>query len=404
MTLARARSLATLAGLVLWLVAWLGRPAGLAGPVYTVILAAGTILLLAAAAGWLGGWLYGRLRRLAQARRLRREPATAALAAAALAAAGPVGSAAVLVTGDNDRPGELRAAHSGAGRSGRPGLAVTRATRFEIGSVTKVFTGLILADMVVRGETGLEITLGTLLGLPERAGGSVTLRALATHTSGLPRLVPGLRMTARVLTADPDPYRGIGLARATAALDRYPPGAQGGFRYSNLGYQLLGAALAAAAGISWPDLVRQRICLPLGLTATGVEPDSGTARGHDRAGLPVPYWDSTALPAAGALVSCAADLEAFVRAQLDPDRTGPSWARPSGSAARRTPPASRCGRPALGGCWRRPRPEPWPGTTAAPVGSAPSWPWPTGRAGRPGSRCWPPACTAPPWTSSRAGR
>ncbi len=320
MTLARARSLATLAGLVLWLVAWLGRPEGLAGPVYTVILAAGTILLLAAAAGWLGGWLYGRLRRIAQAR-LRREPATAALAAAALAAAGPVGCAAVLVTGDGDRPGELRAVHSGAGRSGRPGLAVTRDTRFEIGSVTKVFTGLILADMVVRGETGLDTTLGTLLGLPERAGGSVTLRALATHTSGLPRLVPGLRMTARVPTADPDPYRGIGLARATAALKRYPPGAQGGFRYSNLGYQLLGAALAAAAGISWPDLVRQRICLPLGLTATGVEPDSGTARGHDRAGLPVPYWDSTALPAAGALVSCAADLEAFVRSQLDPDRT-----------------------------------------------------------------------------------
>ena len=371
MTFARARSLAVLAGLALWLVAWLARPAGLADPAWTVILGAGTILLLAAAAGWAGAWLYGRVRHTVQLRRYRREQAAAALpagapptgapptgapptgapptgapppvavpagavpagavpaagvpaagvAAATLAAAGPVGCAAVLVTRDSDCPGGMRAVHSGAGRSGRPGLAVTRDTRFEIGSVTKVFTGLILADMVVCGETGLDATLGTLLGLPGRAGGAITLRALATHTSGLPRLVPGWRMTARVLTAHPNPYRGIDLARAASALERHPPAAPGIFRYSNLGYQLLGAALAAAAGHTWPDLVRQRICVPLGLTATGVEPDAGTARGHDQAGLPVPYWDSSALPGAGALVSCAADLEAFVRAQLDPGRT-----------------------------------------------------------------------------------
>ena len=355
MTFARARSLATLGGLALWLVAWLGRPAGLDGTAWTAISGAGGLLLLAAAAGWAGSWLYGRLRRALQRRRYRRRqaapttrdgstsaraapgraaparaaqrgapaaPATPAadLAAAALAAAGPVGCAAVLVSRDAGHPGDLGAVSSAAGRSGRRDLELTRQTRFELGSVTKVFTGLLLADLVVQSEISLDATLGTLLQLPERAGGTITLRALATHTSGLPRLAPGWRMTARALTADPDPYQGIGLARTVAALERHPPGAPGNFRYSNLGYQLLGAALAEATGTSWPDLVRRRICQPLGLTATGTRADAATARGHDRAGLPVPYWDHP-LPADGALMSCTADLEMFLRAQLDPDRT-----------------------------------------------------------------------------------
>ena len=162
--------------------------------------------------GRLGGaWLYGRVRHTVQLRRYRREQAAAArpagapptgaiaagapptvavpagavpagavpaagvpaagLAAAALAAAGPVGCAAVLVARDSDCPGGMRAVHSGAGRSGRPSLADTRDTRFEIGSVTKVFTGLILADMVVCGETGLDATLGHTPGRPRLDAG-----------------------------------------------------------------------------------------------------------------------------------------------------------------------------------------------------------------------------------------
>jgi CubicO group peptidase (beta-lactamase class C family) len=234
---------------------------------------------------------------------------------------GSVGCAAVLVRG-RDGSSDLDVVYSASGRSGRPGLVIARDTRFEIGSVTKVFTGLVLADMVIRGETELDATLGTLLGLPAMIGGKITLRSLATHTSGLPRLAPGLRMKVRVLTAHPDPYRDIDLAHVIAALTRNPPAEPGAFRYSNLGYQLLGAALAAAAGSSWPDLVWQRICRPLGMTATGIEPDRSTVRGHDRAGLPVPYWDSALLPAAGALLSSAADLEKFLRAQLDPASTG----------------------------------------------------------------------------------
>src|SRR5579875_3864128 len=85
------------------------------------------------------------------------------LAVRARAATGAAGAAAVLVPGGGREP---EAEYSGAGRSGRPGLAITPQTRFEIGSVTKVFTGLLLADMVVRGETELGATLGDLLNVP----------------------------------------------------------------------------------------------------------------------------------------------------------------------------------------------------------------------------------------------
>ena len=101
---------------------------------------------------------------------------------------------------------------------------------------------------------------------------------------------------------------------------RLPP-APGTFRYSNVGYQLLGAALAAAAGTTWPDLVQQRICGPLGMTATGMSPDENTARGHDKAGFPFPYSDYALLPGAIGLSSTTADLDRFVWAQLDPGST-----------------------------------------------------------------------------------
>jgi len=168
--------------------------------------------------------------------------------------------------------------------------------------------------MAIRGEVELDMPLGTVLGVPAADG--ITLRSLATHTSGLPRRITMPRLDA-VLTAHPDPYGGADLAQVTAALARRPQPVPGRFRYSSVGYQLLGAALAAVVGNTWPDLVQQRICGPLGLTATSLLPDGDTARGHDKVGLPIPYSDET-LPGAIGLLSSTADLDRFVQAQLDP--------------------------------------------------------------------------------------
>jgi serine-type D-Ala-D-Ala carboxypeptidase/endopeptidase len=325
-TFARMRTFVTFAGLIIWLASWLSRPAAPGNPVYAAGIITGGVLLLASACASFCVWLYGRVRRAGAERQFRAletasdraADAPLPLAVPARAVSGAVGCAAVFVRGG--RPGQWCAVRSAAGRSGRAGLAITPQTRFEIGSVTKIFTGLLLADMVVRGETELSATLGDLLDVPGPAG-AATLRSLATHTSGLPRLAPSPRLKARALAAHPDPYRGIDLAHVIAAMTRNPPAPPGNFRYSNLGYQLLGAALAAVGGTTWSDLIQQRICGPLGLPATGIGPDACSVRGHDRAGLPVPYWDSSLLPGAGALLSTAADLERFLRAQLDPDST-----------------------------------------------------------------------------------
>jgi serine-type D-Ala-D-Ala carboxypeptidase/endopeptidase len=167
--------------------------------------------------------------------------ATQTLAAQAMAATGSVGCAAVFISAERGSPA-LRSACSAAGRSGRRGHPIGPDTRFEIGSVTKIFTGLILADMAVRKEVDLDTPLGSLIEIP--VASAVTLRSLATHTSGLPRDYTGRRLAPR-LAFHPNPYRDIGLDRVAAALARKPPAAPGTYRYSNLGYQLLAAALAA---------------------------------------------------------------------------------------------------------------------------------------------------------------
>jgi len=204
-----------------------------------------------------------------------------------------------------------------AGRSGRRGLPVDAATRFEIGSLTKVFTALLLAESVVRGEVSLDDPVGRYLpGVVTDPAGTVTLEALATHMSGLPRLP----RSARLYLRRSDPYRGLD-RRWLARIGPRTPVREPGFTYSNFGYMILGEALAAAAGSSWASLVDERICSVLGMAATTAYPDARTARGHDQLGLPAAYWHMSALPGAGALYSTAADLRLFLEAQLHPPAT-----------------------------------------------------------------------------------
>ncbi|WP_051711084.1 serine hydrolase domain-containing protein [Streptomyces sp. NRRL S-350] len=218
----------------------------------------------------------------------------------------------------------------GVGRTGPGGGAPGPDTLFEVGSVTKVFTSLLLARLVLDGSVRLDEPLAEVLPearnrpavVPARGGQQITLRHLATHTSGLPRLPRGMLVKALLRPNDPDPY-----ARCTAGyvLDglartklRTVPGR--GFRYSNLGAGLLGLALAHRSGTGYEELVAREICGPLGLTDTHVRSDAEQterlARGHTTGGRPVPYWDLAAVPGMGALRSTAADLAILLRAQL----------------------------------------------------------------------------------------
>lgn len=205
-----------------------------------------------------------------------------------------------------------------AGQSGAAdGRALGGDTVFEIGSLTKVFTALLLADMVQRGELALSDPVAKYLPpevhLRDYDGKPMSLLDLATYTSGLPRM-PG-----NIKPADPqNPYASYTTAQlydaVSAYVPRYYPGSH--YEYANFGFALLGQVLSLHAGRSYEELLLARVCEPLGLDDTRITLTSGmTARlapGHDDALRPVSNWDLPAVAGAGALRSTANDLLRFL--------------------------------------------------------------------------------------------
>jgi serine-type D-Ala-D-Ala carboxypeptidase/endopeptidase len=205
--------------------------------------------------------------------------------------------------------------------------AVTDRTRFEIGSVTKTFTSLLLAEMAVRGELRLDAPLSAHVpphALPHGAHGPhITLEQLATHTSGLPSL-PRALIRSALPSWFANPYARFTPERMWPALAgtrvRRPPGTR--MRYSNFGAGLLGRLLSEAAATDYGTLLRERILDPLGLADTTHDPHQPQATGHSH-GRPRPPWLIPALPGAGALRASARDLLRYLRALTDPEEAGP---------------------------------------------------------------------------------
>jgi len=223
-----------------------------------------------------------------------------------------------IVVGVIDPTGRRVVAYGKTAKDGKP---VDANTVFEIGSVTKVFTSLLLADMVNRGEVALTDPVSKFLPpnvkMPERGGKKITLVDLATHTSGLPRLPSNFN------PKDPaNPYADYTVTQlyeflATVQLTR-DIGSK--YEYSNLGGGLLGHALARRAGTDYETLVRTRILQPLAMKSTAITLSKAMkdrlAIGHDAALQPVSNWDLPTLAGAGALRSTANDLLTFVGANL----------------------------------------------------------------------------------------
>lgn len=196
---------------------------------------------------------------------------------------------------------------------------VDGSTVFEIGSVTKVFTSLLLADMARRGEVAIDDPVAKYLPagvtVPVRGTAVITLQDLATHTSGLPRLPANL-----VVTNPDNPYASYSVEDLHAFLSGYSLtrdiGAQ--FEYSNLGVGLLGHALALRSRSDYEMLVKTRITGPLGMNETGIQLNKDLAGrlagGHNQRLEPAGNWDLPALAGAGALRSTANDLLRFLSA------------------------------------------------------------------------------------------
>ncbi len=193
-------------------------------------------------------------------------------------------------------------------------------TVFEIGSFTKAFTGLLLADMAHREEVALDDPIEKHLPgnvqAPRRNGHSITLAHLATHTSGLPRMPGNMALT------DPsNPYADYSVEQMYEFLSghtlRRDIGEQ--YEYSNYGMGLLGHILALASGMSYEELVAQRIANELGMRDTGIALTARTmkrlAKGHS-GNTEVPNWDFPTLAGAGALRSSADDMLTFLAANM----------------------------------------------------------------------------------------
>ncbi|MGC1272153.1 MAG: serine hydrolase [Planctomycetaceae bacterium] len=194
-------------------------------------------------------------------------------------------------------------------------------TLFELASVGKTFTATVLADMHLRRELSwddpLEEFLPDGVTVPRHGTREITLLDLATQTSGLPALPPNMRF------GDPlNPYADYTVEELYAGLGQItlprPPGE--GSEYSNLGFGLLGHALARRADKSYEGLVVERICDPLGMASTRMTLDaaltSRLATPHD-GGEPVPVWEDTTMPGAGSFLSTADDMLKYVAAHWE---------------------------------------------------------------------------------------
>ena len=197
-------------------------------------------------------------------------------------------------------------------------------TLFEIGSITKAFTGVLLAEAMVRNEVKLDDPanqhLPNDLQIRPLTDKSITLLHLATHRSGLAVQPPLIGLTARNMK---NPYADFTRTKLVALMAALKPMREPGekYEYSNLAVGLLGHALVNnAKAASFNTLVKDRVCRPLGMTdtsegLTGAQ-KARLAHGHNAKLEPTDPWEFASLEACGGLRSSANDLLKFAAANL----------------------------------------------------------------------------------------
>lgn len=228
-----------------------------------------------------------------------------------------------IVVGVIDADGHSRVVAYGDPGPGQPPLDGNSV--FEIGSISKVFTATVLAEMVQEGVVHLDDPaqkyLPPTVQLPTRNGKAITLANLSEQNSGLPRMPDNFHPVDQA-----NPYADYTVQQMYDFLSHYQltrdPGEK--FEYSNLGVGLLGHVLSLAAGKPYEELERERVWAPLGMTHTAITftpwMKAHLALGHDEQGQVAANWDIPALAGAGAIRSTANDMLKFLDANLHPER------------------------------------------------------------------------------------
>ncbi|MCB1553364.1 MAG: serine hydrolase [Xanthomonadales bacterium] len=190
-------------------------------------------------------------------------------------------------------------------------------TQFQIGSITKVFTDLLLAESVASGTVRYDTPIGALLPATLKpanpAVAAITLEALATHHSGLPRLPANLDLSNAA-----DPYAGYDEAKLWIGVEQTRAAQRLGdfYAYSNFGVGLLGHLLGNKLETGYRQAVEQHVVRPLALSRTGFRTDTNAARAMSGGKAVQPWGFDDALAAAGALWGSTGDLAKLVQAYL----------------------------------------------------------------------------------------
>ncbi|KZN44610.1 serine hydrolase domain-containing protein [Pseudoalteromonas luteoviolacea] len=195
-----------------------------------------------------------------------------------------------------------------------------RASVFEIGSLTKLFTNAVLAQMVCEGKLALTDPITSHLDLAIADNEKITFESLATHTSGLPRLPPGLLWQALFKRKD-NPYQAYLEADLLAHLaSDIKINRTKKHNYSNLGVGLLGYVLAKIEGMNFTQLLQKRLFEPLGMSRSFCnwrDVHGELVMGLNKRGDPTENWDLGVLQGAGAMLSTVQDLGQFMKAHFD---------------------------------------------------------------------------------------
>ena len=191
---------------------------------------------------------------------------------------------------------------------------------FEIGSISKVFTSTILAKMVLDRKIDQHDDISKYLNYSLKKNAKITFNQLANHSSGLPRLPPGM-LWSSLFKNRSNPYKHFGKAELIHYMqEKLKQKKLGKFNYSNLGAGLLGQILCDTLATDYESALQQLVCHQLGLNSTTVNRNlllEFLVKGRNRKGKGIPYWDMNALVGAGGIYSNVEDLAKFALANFD---------------------------------------------------------------------------------------
>ena len=216
------------------------------------------------------------------------------------------------------------------GKTKEGGSKATENSIYEIGSISKTFTAIMLADQVLKGnmkvDDPVQLYLPATVTMPRFDGDNITLGQLSDHTSSLPRLPSNMAPVDAL-----NPYADYTVDQLYDFLSthelRRTIGSQ--YEYSNLAVGLLGHVLSLKTGMSYEELMRVTITNPLHMTATVIKPDANMKKnlavGHAN-GVEVPNWDLGAIPGAGAIRSSVHDMVLYIMANMHDSKSSLSKA------------------------------------------------------------------------------